>query len=166
MSDEERRARKAEQRQRKRSKLSASSRRISDEALRDMTTDEIRDAYERGLLGAERWYAAASSWLELDEVEAFERGELRTAPSCYGRYRDAWPPKRHMGVGAKGPPKKVADTRPPGVERRKERAGAEAAVARARDADRARAAVAGTVTAARGREAARASARNPKDKPA
>ena len=47
LSDEERRARRAEQRQRKRSKLSASSRCISDEALRDMTTDEISDAYER-----------------------------------------------------------------------------------------------------------------------
>ena len=80
-----------------------------------MTTDEISDAYERGLLGAERWYAAASRRVELDEVEAFERGELRTAPSCYGRYRDAWPPKRHTGVGTKAPPKKVADTRPPGV---------------------------------------------------
>ena len=69
-----------------------------------MTTVEISDAYERGLLGAERWYAAASRRVELDEVEAFERGELRTAPSCYGRYRDAWPPKRHTGVGAKAPP--------------------------------------------------------------
>ena len=46
---------------------------------------EISDAYERGLLGDERWYAAASRRVELDEVEAFERGELLTAPSCYGR---------------------------------------------------------------------------------
>ena len=113
-----------------------------------MTTDEISDAYERGLLGDERWYAAATRRLELDEVEAFERGELLTAPSCYGRYRDAWPPKRHPGVRVKASPKKVADTRPPGAERRKERAGPEAAVARARDAERARAAVAGAVTAA------------------
>ena len=56
--------RRAEQRRQERSRLSASSRRISDEALSDMTTDEISGAYERGLLGDERWYAAATRRLD------------------------------------------------------------------------------------------------------